>query len=314
MENNSSFYCFEVSKNDAGSRFDVFLAKSSGFSRNRIQKLISEGLSAVNGLTVPNDYRIKEGDRIEFEVPEPAEAGIIAQDIPLDIVFEDDHIVVLDKPAGLVVHPAPGNPDGTLVNAILFRVGDLKGIGDELRPGIVHRLDKDTTGLMIVAKSQSAHEKLIEMMSMRSVKRIYLSLVKGKILEKGEVNVPIGRDYKNRKRMAVNGVSARDAVTLYRPVETFKECTLMMITLGTGRTHQIRVHMASIGNPVLGDSLYSRYGNIEKELGVNRQMLHSNVIEFNHPISSEKMRFLSEPPKDMSSVIRMLRNEQNSSV
>lgn len=250
-----------------------------------IQKLIDEGEILVNGKSQKASYKVQNGDKISINIPEVKEVGLKSQDIPLDIIYEDDDILVVNKPKGMVVHPAVGNLDGTLVNAVMAHCKDnLSGIGGEVRPGIVHRLDKDTTGLLIVAKNDKAHINLSEQIKNREVKKIYIALVRGNIPEnEATINMPIGRSTKDRKKMAVvkNG---KEAVTHFKVIDRFKNYTLLEIKIDTGRTHQIRVHMAEIGYPVVGDMVYS---NGKNEFGVEGQMLHAKSLDFKHPITGK---------------------------
>lgn len=276
-------------------------------SRANIQRLIEDGNILVNSAKQKISYKVNSGDKIEITIPEPKKIDLKPQDIKVEIVYEDNDIIVVNKPKGLVVHPAVGNPDGTLVNAIMNICKDsLSGIGGEVRPGIVHRLDKDTTGLLIVAKNDKAHINLSEQIKNREVKKIYIALVRGNIPEnEATINMPIGRSTKDRKKMAVvkNG---KEAVTHFKVIDRFKNYTLLEIKIDTGRTHQIRVHMAEIGYPVVGDMVYS---NGKNEFGVEGQMLHAKSLDFKHPITGKNMHLEAELPKYFKDIIDKLKQE-----
>ena len=286
-------------------RLDAYIAKKEEkLSRTMIQKLIEDGDVLVNGNTKKISYKVQCGDIIELNIPEPKETGIRAQEIPLDIVYEDNDIIVVNKPKGMVVHPANGNPDGTLVNAIMAKCkGSLSGIGGEIRPGIVHRLDKDTSGLLIVAKNDQAHINMSKQIKDREVKKIYIALVKGNIAEdEATINMPIGRSTKDRKKMAVRK-DGKEAITYFKVLKRYDKYTLLEIKIDTGRTHQIRVHMAEIGHPVVGDSVYSSGKN---EFGVEGQMLHAKSLEFEHPITQKQMHLEAELPEYFKEVLSEL--------
>ncbi len=297
----------------ASGRLDLYLATRLDLSRSRIQALLEEGRVRVDGARPKKSDRIDAGQLVEVEVPDPVPLDAAAQDIPLEIVFQDGDIVVVDKQPGLVVHPAPGHPDGTLVNALLHHVGDLSGIGGRLRPGIVHRLDMDTSGLMVVAKSDRAHQGLAAALKARDVKRTYLAAVWGTLgTSPTVVDRPIGRHPRHRLRMAVVP-EGRPARTRFRHLEQWPAASMCEVALGTGRTHQIRVHAASIGHPVVGDALYGA----GRERGVAgpqrpwaaalakrtaRQFLHAHRLQFDHPVSGETLVFESGLPEDLAAV------------
>ena len=241
---------------------------------------------------------------IELDIPEAKETGVKAEDIPLDIVYEDEDIIVVNKPKGMVVHPANGNPDGTLVNAIMAHCkGSLSGIGGEIRPGIVHRLDKDTSGLLIVAKNDRAHINMSEQIKNREVKKIYIALVRGVVPEnEATINMPIGRSTKDRKKMAVRK-DGKEAITHFKVLKRYANYTLLEVKIDTGRTHQIRVHMAEIGHPVVGDMVYS---NGKNEFGVQGQMLHAKSLDFKHPITGKQMHLEAEVPEGFVFVLNQL--------
>ncbi|MDE2980720.1 MAG: RluA family pseudouridine synthase [Gemmatimonadota bacterium] len=297
----------------ASGRLDLYLAGRLDLSRSRIQALLEGGHVRVDGVRPKKSDRIGPGQLVEVEVPDPVPLDAAAQDIPLEIVFQDGDIVVVDKQPGLVVHPAPGHHDGTLVNALLHHVGDLSGIGGKLRPGIVHRLDMDTSGLMVVAKTDRAHQGLAAALKARDVKRTYLAAVWGTLkTSPSVVDQPVGRHPKHRLRMAVVP-EGRPARTRFRHLEAWGAASMCEVALETGRTHQIRVHAASIGHPVVGDALYGA----GRERGVagpqrpwaaalarrtSRQFLHARRLEFRHPVSGEPLVFESGLPEDLAAV------------
>jgi 23S rRNA pseudouridine1911/1915/1917 synthase len=288
---------------DSGERLDQFLAaRLEEHSRSYIQRLIADGLVLLNGRTAKAATRLNPGDTISVSVPEPEPLRLAPEEIPLTIVYQDDDLVVVDKPAGLVVHPAPGHTTGTLVNAILAQVPDLVGIQGTLRPGIVHRLDKDTSGLMVVAKNDRAQKSLSEQMRNRQVRKQYLALVQGHLSPaQGIIEAPIGRDPSHRKRMAVTP-SGREARTEYRVLEYPGNCSLLLVTLWTGRTHQIRVHMAAIGHPVVGDLVYGAASPFFR-----RQFLHAHRLGFRLPSTGEYREFESPLPPDLQHGLEVLR-------
>ncbi len=292
-------------------RLDAYISKEiEDLSRSMIQKLLEEDKINVNGKIEKPSYKVQEGDIIEVTIEEPKEVKIEAQDIPLDIIYEDNDILVVNKQKGLVVHPANGNPDGTLVNAIMAHCKDsLSGIGGELRPGIVHRLDKDTSGLLIIAKNDKSHIQVSEQIKNREVKKTYIALVRGTIAEdEATINMPIGRSTKDRKKMAVTK-NGKDAVTHFRVLNRYttnkESYTLLEIKIDTGRTHQIRVHMAEIGHPVIGDSVYS---NGKNEFGIEGQCLHAKRLEFVHPITGKEMKLEAPLPEYFKKIVEQLEN------
>ncbi len=291
---------------DAGARLDAFLAGKMEKTRSSVQKLIEEENVRLNGTPVAKNARLREGDRVEAAEPPPEVLDVKPQNIPLDIVYEDQDLLVVNKPKGMVVHPAAGNPDGTLVNALLFHCGDsLSGINGVIRPGIVHRIDKDTSGLLIVAKNDRAHQSLAEQIAVHSFTRIYNAVVYGIVKEEeGTVSAPIGRHPTDRKRMAVLSSGGREAVTHYRVLERFPGFTLVECRLETGRTHQIRVHMAHIGHPVAGDPVYGPKKCITELQG---QCLHARVIGFIHPATGEYLEFDSGLPPYFERFLEKLR-------
>ena len=290
-----------------GERLDVFLTQSmNDFTRSHIKKLIDEGNVLVNDKCAKANLRLKPGDCVEITVPEPKETGIVAEDIPLDIVYEDGHMLVVNKPQGMVVHPAAGNFDGTLVNALMAHCGDnLSGINGEIRPGILHRIDKDTSGLLLVAKENIAHLGLAEQIKEHSLTREYICLVHGNIKEdSGTIDAPIGRDEKDRKKMTITYKNSREAVTHFFVMERFDRYTLVKCRLETGRTHQIRVHMSKNSHPIVGDKVYGRK---KEEFKLEGQLLHAHKVGFIHPISGEYMEFSREVPAYFEDVLEILR-------
>ena len=292
-----------VDEGAAGERLDRFLAgRELEVSRSHIQKLIESGCVLVNGRTAKANAKLREGDAVETEIPEAQELEILPEAIPLDILYEDSDVIVINKARGMVVHPAAGAADGTLVNALLHHCEDLSGINGVIRPGIVHRLDKDTSGVMVAAKNDRAHVDLAEQIREKTAQRIYRAIVCGTIAEdRGEIRAPIGRHPTERKKMAVVP-GGKEARTLFRVVERFPAHTLVECRLKTGRTHQIRVHMAYIGHPLLGDPKYGR-----KTLEIAGQALHSCELSFTHPRTKERMTFAAEMPEDMKAILYALR-------
>ena len=286
-------------------RLDAYISsKEENMSRTNIQRLIEEGNVLVNGQKKKISYKVQMGDNIEINIPEAKETNIRAENIPLEIVYEDKDIIVVNKPKGMVVHPANGNPDGTLVNAIMNICKDsLSGIGGEIRPGIVHRLDKDTSGLLIVAKNDLAHINMSKQIKDREVKKIYIALVKGNINEnEATINMPIGRSTKDRKKMAVRK-DGKEAITHFKVLKRYGDYTLLKVKIDTGRTHQIRVHLAEIGHPVVGDMVFSKGKN---EFGVEGQMLHAQSLEFKHPITGQEMHLEADLPQYFKNVLKEL--------
>ncbi|MGN1116329.1 MAG: RluA family pseudouridine synthase [Candidatus Ornithomonoglobus sp.] len=294
-----------ITVDTAGIRLDKYIADNSEISRSFAAKLAEEGKITVNGKAADKKTKLKAGDEIIIEIPEPETLKAQPQDIPLDIVYEDDYVIVVNKPQGMVVHPAPGNPDGTLVNGLLCHCS-LSSINGVIRPGIVHRIDKDTSGLLIVAKTNEAHEALSAQLKERKALRKYNCLVNGNIKEdSGTVNKPIGRHPTDRKKMAVIA-GGRDAVTHFNVLERFGQYTLVECVLETGRTHQIRVHMASIGHSIVGDPVY---GAKKERFKTNGQLLHAKTIGFIHPATGELMEFDSELPRYFTEILDRLRKE-----
>ena len=292
------FYSFSVPQERNGNRLDAFLCTVSELSRSRISALIDDSRVFVNGYAEKKSYKVKTGDSVELICPPPADIEAKPEDIPLDIVYEDDDLLVVNKARGMVVHPAPGNYNGTLVNALLWHCRDsLSGINGKIRPGIVHRIDKNTSGLLIVAKNDTAHIGLAEQIKNHSFERKYQALIYGAPdSEEGRIDYPIGRSLKDRKKMAAFNEATpntKDAHTLYRVLKHFNGYSLVEVTLLTGRTHQIRVHFSRIGHPVVGDDLYAVN---RKDFGLKGQCLHAMTIGFVHPMTGQKMYFTSPLP------------------
>lgn len=295
----------QVTEEDEGKRLDAWLSGvCEGLSRGRIQELIQQGMIQVNAKQVKASYKVKQGDQVLIQEPEPKELELTPQAIPLEILYQDADVVVVNKPKGMVVHPAHGNWDETLVNALLYHVKDLSGINGDLRPGIVHRLDKDTSGVMMAAKNDMAHRALAEQIRVHSIKREYVALVHGMIHENlGTIDAPIGRSKKDRQKMAVVA-DGRPAISDYEVLERFRDYTLVRVRLHTGRTHQIRVHFSYMKHPVVGDPLY---GSGKKHFGQTSQMLHAQTLGFVHPRTGEYMEFSSPLPAYFEEILEQLR-------
>lgn len=298
-----------VEKENVNKRIDAFLAnKNPEQSRVAIQRLIENEKVLVNGKKIKPSYKIQENDEIAMEEIEPVEIALKAQEIPLDIIYEDKDIIVVNKPKGMVVHPGNGNPDGTLVNAIMAICKDsLSGIGGEIRPGIVHRLDKDTSGIIIVAKNDKAHINLSEQIKDHKVKKTYIALVKGIVKENtATINMPIGRSEKDRIKMAVTK-KGKEAITHFKVLKRYDKYTLLQVNIETGRTHQIRVHLSQIGYPIVGDEVYSKGKN---EWNIKGQCLHAKSLEFVHPTTGEKMYLEAPLPEYFEKILEELKNRE----
>lgn len=299
--------------NDVGKRLDVYVAERGGITRSASAKLTERGAVKVNGVKMPKNYRLREGDTVDIDFPEPVPDRAEPENIPLDIVYEDDYLLIVNKPKGMVVHPAAGNPTGTLVNALLYHCGtSLSGINGVIRPGIVHRIDKDTSGLLAVAKTDAAHVSLAEQISSHSFGRRYEAIINGHLRdESGTVDAPIGRHPVDRKKMAIVK-GGKPAVTHYSVVSRLEKADHIALQLETGRTHQIRVHMASLGHPLLGDTVYgggkSRFEVMHASL-LSGQCLHAKTISFVHPITGQFMKFDSALPEYFTECLRLLGGE-----
>ncbi len=296
-------YEFKVGSASSRERLDVFLStRQTVISRSRLKKLIVGGRVTVNGEVRSVGYKVREGDQITVQVPTPVPLDTVAEDIPLNIVFEDEYLIALDKPAGIVVHPAPGYSAGTLVNALLHHCKDLPGIGGVERPGIVHRLDKDTSGLVLVAKTEAAHKNLAAQFKKREIHKEYLAIVKGNVKkDEGSIHAAIGRHKIHRKKMATKASNGREASTEYQVVRRCKSWSYLKVWPKTGRTHQIRVHLASIHHPVIGDQLY---GGKSTDLKIQRQALHAHKLELKHPITGSNLSFLASLPQDIETFLQ----------
>ncbi len=288
---------FVINKEEVNNRIDSYLAKKKdGLSRVAVQRLMEEEKILVNGKKAKPSYKTQENDKITVEEEKPKEVELKAQNIPIEIIYEDTDIIVVNKPKGMVVHPANGNPDGTLVNAIMAICKDsLSGIGGEIRPGIVHRIDKDTSGILIIAKNDKAHINLSEQIKNHEVQKTYIAMVRGIVKEnEATINMPIGRSTKDRKKMAVTK-NGKEAITHFKVIERYPQhnCTLLEVKIETGRTHQIRVHLSQIGYPIIGDTVYS---NGKNEWGIQGQCLHAKSLQFKHPATGKEMFLEAELP------------------
>ncbi len=303
----------KISSENVKRRLDVFVFEALGITRSNAQGMIESGLVTVNGKVESKNYRLRDGDEIEIEEQEPEVLNVEAENIPLDIVFEDDDIIVINKPSGMVVHPAPGNEKGTLVNALLYHCkGSLSGINGVIRPGIVHRIDKDTSGLLVVAKNDESHVFLSSLLKDHGIKRVYHALVVGHYKEsRGTVNAPIARHPVDRKKMAVVA-GGREAITHYEVIEEYPSFTYARFQLETGRTHQIRVHTSYIGHPIIGDEVYgggkTTFEKNNKSL-LDGQILHAKILSFPHPRTREELTFECELPDNFKKLLERLRND-----
>ena len=291
---------------NAGERLDAFLARAvEGLTRSAAQRLLDEGCVLVNGKPGKKNCKLNTGDEVSVEIPEPKPVDIVPKEIPLEIVYEDEDVLVINKPKGLVVHPAAGHQDDTLVNGLLYAMGDsLSGINGELRPGIVHRIDKDTSGLLAVAKNDLAHVVLASQLKDHTMARTYQCIVCGNLKEdSGTVDAPIGRHPSDRKKMCINERNGKDAVTHWEVIKRYRGYTHVQCRLETGRTHQIRVHMASIGHPILGDVVYGRK---KPELGQSSQVLHAGILCFRHPRDARPVMVMADLPEYFKEVLEKL--------
>ena len=297
-----------ITENEQKQRLDTYVASLDlKLTRSQAQRMIKENSILVNGKISKESYKTKIGDEITIKIEPPKEAKLKPQDIPLDIIYEDKDIIVINKPKGMCVHPGNGNPEGTLANAVLNYCKDsLSGIGGQIRPGIVHRLDKDTSGLIIVAKNDDAHIRMSEEIKEHKVTKIYTALVKGNVPEnEATIDMPIGRSKTDRKKMSVQP-EGKEAVTHIKVIKRYNKYTLLRVKIDTGRTHQIRVHLAQIGYPVVGDEVYS---NGKNEFNVKGQMLHSTILEFDHPITGKSLHLEAELPEYFKQILEKLDNK-----
>ena len=295
-----------IESNDLGKRIDVVIMEHSDYSRSKVQKLIEDDKVLVNDKEIKSSYKVKEGDLITYEEYVEEDMNLVAEDIPLNIIYEDNDVIVVNKENGMVVHPAPGNYHGTLVNALLYHSKGLSDINGEFRPGIVHRIDAYTTGLLVVAKNNKAHEVLAHQLEEKTTHRKYVALVWGVVnTDTGTIDAPIGRDPHDRKKMTVTDVNAKDAVTHFKVIERFSNATLIELQLETGRTHQIRVHMNYIGYPVVNDPVYGR----RKIIDETGQCLHAKELGFVHPTTGEYVEFTSELPECFINILNEFKGE-----
>lgn len=295
-----------VEENGVGQRIDKWLAEQNDWPRSQIQDLIKNDHVLINEKQIKTKDKVKSGDVVVIDVPEPEPLDVKPENIPLDIVYEDSDVVVVNKPRGMVVHPAPGHLTGTLVNGLLYHCNDLSGINGVMRPGIVHRIDKDTSGLLMVAKNDRAHHSLAKQLKAKTTERRYRAIVHGVFThDQGTVDAPIGRDKTNRKKMAVTDKNSKEAVTHFSVIETFPDYSYVECELETGRTHQIRVHMAFTNHPVAGDPKYGP----KKTLNIEGQALHAAVIGFEHPLTGKHLQFEAPLPEDMDKLLELLKKK-----
>ena len=307
LQNNANIKTITVEENE-GKRIDAYISNAyKELSRTAIQRLIDEGKITVNGNNTKASYKVQMGDVINIQEDKPVETNIKPQEIPLEILYEDKDLIIVNKPKGMVVHPANGNPDGTLVNAVMSICKDsLSGIGGELRPGIVHRLDKNTSGAIIVAKNDKSHINLSNQLKNHEIKKVYIALVKGIVKEnEATINIPIARSKQDRKKMAVDA-KGKEAITHFKVIQRFDDCTLLEVKLETGRTHQIRVHLSYIGHPIIGDNVYSSGKNKWNVVG---QCLHAKSLDFKHPITGDQIHVEAELPDYFKEILNSLNHK-----
>jgi len=299
-----------VSLDDKAKRLDIFVAESTGITRSQVQQLIRNGLISVNGKNEAPGYKVRLSDTIEISILKKCGEALIPEKLPLKIFFMDDYLAVVDKPAGMVVYPSAGHTGGTLMNAVAYYAPKLASIGGDLRPGVVHRLDKDTSGVMVVALDDFAYYDLIEQFKRRTIHRNYVALVSGRLKgDSGEIKLAIGRSDTDRKKMTTRTRRGKEAMTRWTVLRRFHKATLIAARLGTGRTHQIRVHFAAIGHPVLGDSTYGKINLVQlqaKKVFIPRQMLHAETLGFTHPHTRQFLEFSSPIPDDIKECIEMM--------
>ncbi len=303
----------DVISRHSGRRLDLFLTELLGRTRSSVQKLIRDGYVKVNGQLVKAGHRLRPADTVEVYLPPEQQDTLLPQQIPLEVLYQDEYLIVVNKPPGLVMYPSFGHRDGTLMNAILYITGRVATVGGPLRPGVVHRLDRDTSGAVVVALDDRAYYGLVAQFKQRSITRHYLALVHGRMgRDSGVIDKPLGRSRTHRKKFSTLTSSPREAKTYWQVIEVFSEASLLKVTLATGRTHQIRVHMSSIGHPVLGDSLYGRKTSLTvggRKVRIPRQMLHAETLGFRHPITGEPLIFHAPLFEDMKEVLELLRKE-----
>nr|WP_062048587.1 RluA family pseudouridine synthase [Bacillus sp. JCM 19034] len=299
---------WNITGEQQGERIDKILTSfQNEWSRTQVQNWINDECVKVNNMPVKRNYKVMENDHVQLIIPEPEELQVEAENIPIAVVYEDEDVIVVNKPRGMVVHPAPGHSSGTLVNALMFHCNDLSGINGVIRPGIVHRIDKDTSGLIMVAKNDRAHESLVNQLKAKTTKRIYKAIVHGVIPHQhGTIDAPIGRDPKDRQKMTVIEANSKEAVTHFTVLETFNNFSYVQCELETGRTHQIRVHMKYIGYPLAGDP---KYGPKRKSLQIDGQALHAEVLGFKHPRTGRELLFEAPLPEDMKEQLALLRSQ-----
>ncbi|OGP73408.1 MAG: RNA pseudouridine synthase [Deltaproteobacteria bacterium RBG_16_49_23] len=313
VEESTKSFSIQVTEEGQGKRLDLFLAEANlSLSRSQAKHLIEQKMILLNQKPVKPSIHLKTGNVISGTLPQPASLSLKPEPIPLLVLYEDPSIIVINKPAGMVVHPAPGNPSGTLVNALLHHCNDLSGINGALRPGIVHRLDKETSGVMVVAKNDESYHQLTRQFKNRTVEKVYLAIAHGNVKHnEGQIDSAIGRHPDQRKKMSTKAKKGRVALTRWKVLERLGPFTLLEVHPQTGRTHQIRVHLSSIGHPILGDPLYGKKGTVEMMKKMGRQALHAHRLGFTHPRTGERIRFVAPIPEDMKEVLGLLRSERS---
>lgn len=307
---------FTVSEEDQGKRLDLFISEKLKLSRAKAQQLIEADRVLVNGKIKQKSYKLQKNDEVQVDESsleeEKSPEVIIPQNIPLEILYKDEHIVAISKPPGMVVYPSLGHPDGTVINALAYHQKKLASVGGPLRPGVVHRLDKDTSGVLLVALTDEAYYRLVEMFKKREISKYYIAIAFGNLYGRGKIELPIGRAIGDRKKMSTKSKRSKEAITEWEVLENFSEHTLLRLKIITGRTHQIRVHLSSIGHPILGDSTYGRKVYLEigkKRIPIRRQMLHAHRLTLPHPITGEELSIEAPLPSDMNELISILRED-----